>query len=409
MDENKLKEILSSEVDSLKESLSHFVKAEDMQKEISDLKKSIDNQNIKGLEEKMSSLEKAAEQQGLILAKIKETGSKERETFKDQLSAKIEEIGNLETNEKGKVSIGTTRKAVTASSITDDTRFQYIPGVGQIQRGMPWLRDLFPVVTLGANTHGSIVWHEQEAITSNAAAVAEGAAPGSQSTISWVEKTLAGKRLKDFIKVSKDQLKDVDYIAGEVRQLVDKNMRLLENTSLYTGTGAGNNVKGIKTYAQTFDATPFAGTIASANLFDLINVVKNKIKTVSLDGFDPNNVCLYPTDAMNLRLEKDDQDRYLFPEWAMNGINNIAGLTPVENSLVTTNTMLVGDFNYGTIYEWDGLIIEMGYESDDFLNGLVTIMAYERINLRVKDTDVDAFYKVTNIASDVAEITEAVA
>jgi HK97 family phage major capsid protein len=253
-----------------------------------------------------------------------------------------------------------------------------------------------------------VKWYEQLAITNNAAAVTEGpgaTAYGTASDLTWVEKTLGGKRLKDFIKVSKDQLKDVDFVAGEVRGLVEKNMRLLENSQLLSGTGLTVNVNGLLSYAPAF--VPGTIKVAKANVFDLIQKMKTQMLVNSLDAFNPNNVILNPADADLIRLAKNADGDYLFPQWAIGGMPNIAGLSLVENALVTADTLVMGDFSYGTIFEWDGLLIEMGYIGNDWLEGMVTIMAYERINLRVKDNEKPAFMKVAGIASDVATITAA--
>jgi HK97 family phage major capsid protein len=403
MTTEELKKIVADEVVSLKEGLQHFVKTEDMQKEIATLQKTIADNNLKGLEEQMSNLQKAAEEQGLALKEIQAQGPRTQKSFRDQLVEKLADLEAVQGDPKKSLVLPTTRKAITSGDVSGDTMAYRESGIAQIQRGKPWLRDLFNVITLGSNSHGEVKWYEQNSLTNNAAAVAENGYPGTASDMDWIEKSLGGKRLKDWIKVSKDQLKDVDFINGEVLAFVDKNMRLLENTSLLSGDGNGNNVKGILTYAPAFDTTGI--TVEKANMFDLIQKVKTQIRKGSLDAFIANTACLAPDDADIMRLAKNERGDYLFPQWAMNGISNISGLNMVENSLITADTLLVGDFSYGTIYEWDGLLIEIGYMDKDFLEGMVTIMAYERINLRVKENEKGAFRKITSIAADISAIT----
>jgi HK97 family phage major capsid protein len=408
MTPEELKAIVSDEVKTLKEGLQHFVKTEDMQKEIANLQKSIEDNNVKGLETQMSELQKAAEAQGIELKKIQSEGAKRNKTFHETLTDRVKDLETLSQDQRAKsVIIPTTRKAVVNGSVSGDTLAYRESGVSEIQRGKPWLRDLFNVVTLGSNSHGDVKWYEQLAQTNNAAAVSEGpgagAYPAAASDLTWIERSIGGKRLKDYIKVSKDQLKDVDFINGEVRTFIDKNMRLAENTALLSGDGNGNNVKGINTYAPAFDTTGLS--VDRANMIDLLQVMKTQIRVNSLDAFIANNAILNPEDADVMRLLKNTNGSYLFPQWAIGGMPSLAGLGMVENSLVTADTLLMGDFSYGTIYEWDGLLIEIGYIDKDFLEGMVTIMAYERINLRVKETEKGAFLKVASIASDVSDIT----
>lgn len=304
---------------------------------------------------------------------------------------------------KHRLSLTTSAKAVTAASIENDTMAYRDAEIGKIQRGQEWMRNLFNVVNLGRNTHGTVSWYEQNSITDNSEMIAEANAPTTASDQSWIEKTLSGKRIGAFTKISRDQLKDVDFVESEVRDIVMKSMRLKENDQLYKGSGQGNNIEGIYTKAPAFDTTGVV--VDEANLFDLINKGKTQIRTASKDGFFPNNVVLNPEDVDVIRLAKDSQGRYLFPEWAMNGMNVLAGMGLTENSLADVNTLLMGDFNYGTVYVWDGLGIEMGYEGSDFKDGLITVVAYERLNLRVKSTDTNAFLKVADIADVLATIT----
>jgi len=403
---DEIKALLTTEIATLKEGLQHFVKTEDMQKEIASLQKTVEDNNVKGMEAQLAELQKAAEAQGLKLKEIQEQGPRATKSFKESLKEKFADLEKMATDKTHKLVMNTTRKAIVDGSVTANTNAYRDGGVSQIQRGKPWLRDLLNVVTLGSNSHGDVKWYEQLAITNNATAVTEGpgnTAYGTASDLTWVEKSLGGKRLKDFIKVSKDQLKDVDFIAGEIRGLIEKNMRLLENTQLLSGTGLTVHVNGLLTYAPAFVTTNIA--VPQANLFDLIQKMKTQMQVNSKDGFLPSNVIINPVDADLIRLAKNTDGSYLFPQWAMGGVPTIGGLNMVENALVAADTLLIGDFAYGTIFEWDGLLIEMGYIGDDFLEGMVTIMAYERINLRVKDNEKGAFMKVASIASDVASIT----
>ena len=408
MNVEEIKKAMTEELAAFKESLPAFVKQEDINKEIDTLKKAIDDQNIKGLEAQLSDLQKAAEEQGLALKKMEAAGTATQKSFRDLLAEKTESLKQLQGDQNMKISIGTTRKDVVAGSVGSDTFAFRETGVAQAERGKPWIRDLFNVVPLGANSHGSVKWYEQNVITNNAATVTEGPGAtsyGTASNLTWVEKSLGDKRLKDFIKVSKDQLQDVDFIAGEVRELVERNMRLLENTQLYKGNGLGNNIKGITGYAQAFDTTGI--TVDDANMVDLIAKMRTQMREESLDGYLPNTLVATPSDLDLMRLLKDTQGNYQFPQWALGGMPAIGGLNITENSLVDANSLLLGDFSYGTVYEWNGLLIEIGYIDKDFLEGMITIMAYERINLRVKTVHEKAFMKVDDIAAAIAAITPA--
>lgn len=407
MDEKQLKEVLSNEIEGLKGDLQHFVKAEDMLKEIEGVKAKIEENSVKGLDEKLSALEKAAEEQGIAIKKIREKGEDNKvKSFRDML---IEQKDALKAVAEGdiegkKLSFNMSRKSIQDGAIGSDTYAYRDGGVGQIQRGKTYVRDLLNVVTLGNDTRGDVKWYEQATITDSSELGAENFTPAAQSDITWVEKTLAAKRIKDYIKVSREQLQDVDFINGEVTNLINQNMRLKENAQLYSGTGLTVNMTGLNTYAPAFDATGIA--IANADILDLIAKCRTQIVTDTIDGYMPNTMFINPEDLDDLRLLKDATTGVRqFPQWALGGNVNISGVGIVENSLVTADTLLMGDLSVATLFEWNGLTVEMYQIDDDALTGMVTIVAYQRENLRVKDVDLKALVKVASIAAAVTAIT----
>jgi hypothetical protein len=69
------------------------------------------------------------------------------------------------------------------------------------------------------------------------------------------------------------------------------------------------------------------------------------------------------------------------------------------------NTLIAGDFSLGTIYVWDDLVIEFAQIEDDKKTGKITIIAYMRENLRVKDCEKNGFVKVSNLSASIEAIT----
>lgn len=404
MTEEQLKALLQQEMKSLQESLAAFKKAEDIDREIKVVSDKVDEMGFSELKAEVEELKQAGETIGLELQKMREKVDTEKEkSIYAMLKENAEKLEKLETDKAGGVKI---IKSVTASNFTDDTNAFRVPGVAEIQRGFPYLRDLFTVVNLGNNTHGSVAYMEQEAVTSNASNVAEGGSSSTQSEISWVEKTLGSKRIHDSIKVSKNQIKDVDFVMGEVNRLLDRNMRLKENSQLLSGLGTGNEIKGITNYAQAFATAGIS--VQAPNLNDLARKTALQIRTNSLDKFVPNYHVASPIDIDTLRDEKDELNQYVFRSWAEGAPVRLGGVTTVENSLVSSNTLLTGDFSMGTIYVWDGLVIEMGYIDDDFVRGYVTLSAYLRENLLVRDNEAEAFVWVPSISDAKNAITKAI-
>ena len=406
MDE-ELKKAMNEALESFKKSLPAFIDDASMKTAFADFKKEMETAYGDAITKGLSSLEEKIKTQGEVLASMKNVTPQKAKSFRDLLiENKAEFDAMIKANGAGLVRISTSLKTVSTANATADTDSYQDKGVGQIQRGMPYMRDLFPKVMLGNNTHDSVSWWEQLSITNNAGNVAEIRTPPTASTMEWVKKTIDCRRIMDSCKISLDSLKDIDFVQGEIQGLINKNMKLKENTQLLSGLGTGNEIAGISTYAQAFVTDDIF--IVDANLIDLLAKIKTKIANDMLGGAMPNYWLANNVDVDNIRLKKDKNNNYLYPAWAIGGNVGTGGMTLVENPLITADTLLVGDFNMATLYIWDDLIVEIAQIEDDKLKGLTTIIAYQRENLRVKDVDVKSFVKVASIATDLGLINGSV-
>lgn len=403
MEKEELVKTMNETLDSFKKSLPAFIDKQGLDTAFADFKKEQEKSFGDAIAKGLESLEEVVKKQGETLASIKNQTPEKKSSFRELLVANKEAFETMiKANGEGLVRINTTVKTVSSANATSDTDSYQDRGVGQIQRGMPYMRDLFPKVTLGNNTHDTVSWWEQLAVTNNAGNVAEVRTAPTASNLTWVKKTIDGRRIMDWTKISLDSLKDIDFVMGEIQGLINKNMKLKENTQLISGLGTGNEIAGINTYAQDFVTTGIS--IADANLIDLLAKMKTQIAVDMLGGAMPNYWLANNTDVDNIRLKKDKNLNYLYPAWAIGGNVAVNGMSLVENPLVTADTLLVGDFNMATLYIWDDLMIEIAQIEDDKKTGLTTIIAYQRENLRVKDVDVKSFVKVDSIAAALSAI-----
>jgi len=346
--------------------------------------------------------------QGEVLSSMKNQSAGKSKSFDDLLKDKSSEFeAMVKAGGEGKIRINTSLKTVQSSNVGSDTNAFRDQNVGQIQRGMPYMRDLFPKVFLSGGTHGDVKWYEQLAVTNNAGNVAEVRTAPTESNLTWVEKTLNSRRIMDWCKISVDSLKDIAFVRGEITALINKNMKIKENSQLLSGLGTGNEIAGINTYATDFVTTGVS--VKDAQLVDLINQAGVQIAVDMLGGALPNYWVANPADVQKyIRSRKDANNRYLFESWALGANPTIGNMQAVENALAPSDTLLVGDFNRATLYIWDDLVIEIAQIEGDKKTGLTTIIAYLRENLRVNDVDKKAFVKVASIATDLAAITESV-
>lgn len=400
----EMKAALAAELKAFQESLTGFADKASMEKALSEFKADMAKQ-LEGAitKDSFETLEKAIKAQGEVISALKlQGGNSPKENFKSILTNKI---GEIEENlSKGHdTQVFTAIKDVMSGNVTPNTLAYRETQVGQIPRGVPYIRDLVQVVNLGGNTANTVRWFEQTAITNNAKNTAEDRVVGSQSNATWAEKNLTGKRIVDWVKIGLDQIKDVDFILGEIQILVNRNMRLKENDQLVNGLGIGNEITGLLTYAKEFDTTGIE--IVQPNIIDLVGKIRTQIDTDMLGAAMPNYWLSNRQDVDAVRFAKETTGQYIFPNWAIgNGDVAVGGMSLVENPLVTKNTLICGDFSLATLFVWDDLVIEFAQIEDDKKTGKTTILAYMRENLRVKECEKNGFVKVSDIDVALAAI-----
>ena len=112
-----------------------------------------------------------------------------------------------------------------------------------------------------------------------------------------------------------------------------------------------------------------------------------------------------PVDATLLKKTKDSMNQYIMHPAMMDG--GIAGLSIIENTAIPVNTLLVGDFSKATVYNRQGVQVEIATENeDDFVKDIVTIKASRRLALVVRNVDANAFTNVPDIAGALVAITK---
>ena len=408
MDKDELKNVISEQLDSFKKSLPNFIDEKSLDTAFGNFRSEIEGKFGDAVEKGIKDLSEAVKKQGETLSAMKNQSAGKSKSFEDLLKEKSGEFdAMIKAGGAGMISINTSLKTVQSSNVGSDTNAFRDQNVGQIQRGMPYMRDLFPKVFLSGGTHGDVKWYEQLAVTNNAGNVAEVRTAPTASNLTWVEKTLNSRRIMDWCKISVDSLKDIAFVRGEITALINKNMKIKENSQLLSGLGTGNEIAGINTYATDFVTAGVS--VKDAQLVDLINQAGVQIAVDMLGGALPNYWVANPADVQKyIRSRKDANNRYLFESWALGANPTIGNMQAVENALAPSDTLLVGDFNRATLYIWDDLVIEIAQIEDDKKTGLTTIIAYLRENLRVNDVDKKAFVKVASIAADLADITESV-
>jgi len=406
--EQELKSIIDKSLETFEKNLDKYATKESIEQEFKALKDGFGEALTS--HEKFTEIANAVKEQGLALAKIADNSKKDltpSEKIAKGLQESVEKIKEFGNQNSGNIKLfGVAQKDITRSSFTSDTNFARLQEVGQYKQGVPFVADLFTNVILGGDSHGSIAYMDQDAPTNNAAAVAEGGTPSADS-YSWTEYTLAGKEIVAYIPISKRQLFDVAFLESEVKRLINTSYRLKENELLTSGDGSGNNPYGYLTRATALSTSSYTGSVANADLVDLINIAEEQIANDGKNAFTPNYNIVNRTDLnKHLLLKKDNDGAPIYPMLRMGGMPSVGNGQLVTNSLVTANSMAVGDFTVGTVYRWGDVSIEMGYINDDLLKNKLTLIARGRLNLLIRNVDQNAIVKVADIDDAIDAIKE---
>jgi len=352
-------------------------------------------------------IEDAVKEQGIALKKLEEAGPQKVKTMREILAENKDAI--LEAVKQKKSFNLDFKTDVLRSSITTPYQGYRLPDIGQEAYAGMVLAGLFRKVT-GVFENGTIRYTEQNTVTRNAATISE-AGTYPESALSWITKYLPIEKIGDSIPVSEEALADLDFVEGEIRRLLEVGIALKEETQLWSGDGSTPNLNGVYTQASTFNSGAYAGfKPVEASLYDLIRIMAVEIMNGKESKYRVTAAIINPSDTLQLDLNKDANGRYLIPPFAVmtpSGEVTVKGIRIVECPSVTANTLCVGDFNQGTIYEREGFTAEFGYTTDQFISDMVTLKVRKREALLIRNIDTGAFLKSTDISSDIANITSA--
>lgn len=259
-----------------------------------------------------------------------------------------------------------------------------LPGVIDLVRIQPTFWDRLRKGSLKANP---LIWVNKYNRQGNAVFTAEG---GVKPLISFELQTesSAPRKIPAKMKVSREMLDDIDYLAslieGELRYEVDK----LSNTGVLTGDGVAPNPKGVTVYAGAYSLATING-ILNPNNSDAIRAAVAQIRLLFFDG--PLTAFVNPADAAVMDLQKNSQGSYVLPPFTTADGRIIAGTPVVEDNNIAAGYLLLGDMSKYKVYMHEDFFIEWGWVNDDFEKNLVTVIGERRFHAFVSGNETGAF------------------
>lgn len=348
-------------------------------------------------------LQKGLEEQGLMLAKMKSnTGTSPANALETQIKSVVKD--NAEGFKAAARQKGTTVEfAVKAdtlnSSVTNNTNAYRVNDIGGLQYRQLKIADVFQKVTVskGMGKQVSYIDWDKDTTILAATTIAEGSL-FPESTAKFAQYDIPLKKIGVTVPASEEILHDESYMTTELTNFVREDVSLEEDTQLYSGDSTGENLTGLHTTAPTYTAV--ASGIANPLLPDLLVKMVENIMTNT--KFMPDVVFLSPVDYNGIILSKNSDNNYINVPF-MQG-NKILSLEVVLSNVVTANTCIVGQKSKAKIYQDGEVVVSAGYGNDDYLRDMVSLKGRKRELLLIRNCEVQAWRKSTDIAADIATI-----
>lgn len=407
MEEKEVKALLEGLAEKNGKAIKEAVKAEMESFQAGVLKKADFEATLKEAGFDKGAIEKltaAVEKQGEEMRKSFESRQNDQRSIYDIVAEKAEDIKKIAKGGPA-VSLNVNKTEVTRASVTSTTQAQRLTDVGQLPYLGTKMSGLFRHVQVSPNSNGVIRYIDQSSVTRNADFKAESASK-PESAIAWTEYSMNLEKVADSIPVTKEAFTDVNFIASEIDRLLNVNLALKVDAQLWDGDGNTPNIKGVYTYAGTFNYAAYTGPGAyDATLYDLVAIMRTEIMNNRQSKYSPTHVLLNPVDILRYKLAKGSDGHYVLPPFIAASGMQIDQCAVVESSQVDEGTLVVGDFRFGTIYDLEGVTVEVGWVNDQFTQNAKTILAEQRLGLLIRNADATGFLKCANIGAAINAVS----
>lgn len=345
-----------------------------------DLKKQIEDQ--KGELQKVIDQVVDLEQKGVKLRGLPGEGKSFIDMIKgdDSYKALSQKSANRAEIEVTKSDLAAMKEVkVTSAGIVAPV---YDPVIQQGIRQELRIRDLLTAIPV---TGQQYTYFRELLHTRGAAMVAEGGSKPT-SNVTFEPATDRVKKIAVWMPVTEEALDDIPQMQGYIQELLRYDLKLEEENQILKGDGLGENLNGLMTQATTYDTALTKSGDTSIDIVRRGIYQVRKQSKLSADG-----VVMSELDWMNIELQKDGENRYLFA--------NLQGLvTPIlwGRPIINSDSMDEGDADAGgeflianfaraaILFDRMTYLFKMGLINDMFIKNQIALLAEERLGLGVR-------------------------
>ena len=329
------------------------------------------------------------------------------QAFVKEYKAKEVEIKDaINGNQKGaivfdlkNITIGENNTILGAGSASRYTLTENTGIISTIRkRALTYLQN----VSTGTMAKPLAMWIEEIDETGNPVFIGEGTAK-TLLGVRYEERNKIAKKIAVIGKVTTELMDDLPQLMAYIINNLSKRLDIAKETQLITGNDTGENLAGLTTFATQFNGSGLAGTIASANVFDVINAIILQVKK----SFGiPNGIFINETFLAQMVSIKSTVGEYTYPMSAFfnvgsDGVTSFLGVRLIgTNALDGTGIDFIGgDLSVVNVMSVQGLKVQIGLDGNDFSNNKKTILLEERLVQFVSANDKQVLVKGTFAAA----------
>lgn len=274
-----------------------------------------------------------------------------------------------------------------------------------------FILDLIQVMSGGPGSN-PLSWVERAQVTglvdgitfvAEPTTVAEKAAKPHMSW-AWTEKKMASSTVAAMVPITKQAVYNYPMLEQEVRGELLRIFAIVMQQKILkgTGTGTGDDVKGIFEYAIPFLApVEMTNTIPNGNEYDVIVAAATQILNAN---FVPKNALITHGLKGKMVTMKATDGHYILPPFSTNDGLNVYGVQVKSTNVLEGDEFLVMDPSRA-LWNWvENPQVEVGWINDDFNKNIYRLRIEAQGMLRIKEHERPAFVK-GDMSDAIAQIT----
>ncbi len=261
------------------------------------------------------------------------------------------------------------------TTVAPDRRAGIVPGTFQPLT----IESLYRHVPTSSN---AIEFTKENVFTNNAAEAAEGTQK-AESSLTWTLVNMPVSTVAHWIKISRQLAMDNAALAAYVDLRMRYGVNRKVETQLVSGNGVAPNLSGFL-LAGNYTAHGYADANLGTVLKKLV-LIRKIIGDMEAAGHSPDAIVFNPADWAQVEIDifTAGTANIVAFSYDAGGRPVLFGRRVVTSVGVTADTFAVGAFSdHGTIYEREGVIVEMSdSDGDNFTKNLITLRAERRLAL----------------------------